>query len=98
MRVDPNLYTGVDASIQQSEQSLQTAMNELSSGKRVTAPCDDPLAFATDVQSVAASATVDTFTKNTSAVMSQAQTADSALSSVVTFMTQAVSLGTQGGN
>ena len=98
MRVDPNLYAGVNASIQASEQSLQTAMNQLSSGKRVAAPSDDPLAFASDVQSVAASAAVDTYTKNSQAVMAQAQMADSALSSVVTTLTQAVSLGTEGGN
>lgn len=98
MRADPSLYAGVNASIQQSEQSLQTAMGQLSSGKRVASPSDDPLAFATNVQSVAASVAVDTYTKNTAAVASQAQQADAALSSVVTLLTQAISVGTQGGN
>lgn len=98
MRADPNLYVGVNASIQQSELSLQSAMNQLSSGKRVSTPSDDALAFASDVQSVASSATVDSYTRNVSAVTSQAQMADSALSSVVTLLTQAISLGTQGGN
>ncbi len=98
MRVDPNLYTGVNASIQQSEASLQTAVNQLSSGKRVATPSDDPLAFANDLRSVASSVTVDTYTKNTQSVMAQAQIADSALSSVVTSLTQAISLGTEGGN
>ncbi len=98
MRVDPNLYTGVNASIQQNEASLQTAVNQLSSGKRVATPSDDPLAFANDLRSVASSATVDTYTKNAQSVMAQAQIADSALSSVVTSLTQAISLGTEGGN
>lgn len=98
MRVDPDLYTGVNASIQQSEQNLQTAMSQLSSGKRVAMPSDDPLAFADDLQSLAASAAVDTYTTNANSVMAQAQMADSALSSVVTSLTQAVSIGTEGGD
>ncbi len=98
MRVDPNLYHSVDAAMQRSEQALQTASQQLSSGKRVSLPSDDPLAFATNVQSLAASASVDRYTKNADAVLSHAQTADSALSSVVTSLTQAVSLGTEGAN
>lgn len=98
MRVNPNLYAGVNASIQQSEKSLQTAMNQLSSGKRVALPSDDPLAFASDVQSLALSAQVDTYSHNAEAIITQAHMADSALSSVVTSLTQAVGLGTQGGN
>ena len=98
MRVDPNLYSNVSAAIQQSEQSLQTAMDQLSSGKRVSLPSDDPLAFATDVQSLATSASVDRYTKNSEAVISQSQMADAALSSVVTSLTKALSLGTEGGD
>ena len=98
MRADPNLYTGINASIQQSEQQLQTAMNQLSSGKRVTLPSDDALSFAQNIQSLAASAQVDSYQKNADAVLSQAQMSDSALSSVVTSLTQAISLGTEGGN
>ena len=98
MRANPNLYTSVNAAIQQSEGSLQTALNQLSSGKRVSLPSDDPLAFATAVKTQAASAGVDRYTKNADAVLSQAQLADSALSSVVTSLTQAVSVGTEGAN
>ncbi len=98
MRVDPNLYANVNAAIQQSEQSLQTAMNQLSSGKRVSLPSDDPLAFSQNLQSLATSASVDTYTQNADSVLSMAQQADSALSSVVTSLTQAISLGTEGGS
>ena len=97
MRVDPSLYPTINAAIQQSDQQLQTAMNQLSSGKSVSVPSDDPLAFAQDVKSVASSALVDTYTQNAESVLSQAQMADSALSSVVTSLTQAISLGTEGG-
>ncbi len=98
MRVDPNLYTGINAAIQQSEQTLQTGLNQVSSGKRVVLPSDDPLAFSQSVQSLASSANVDRYTKNADSVLSQAQQADSALSSVVTSLTQAISLGTAAGN
>lgn len=98
MRVDPDLYATVDASMQQADQNLQTAVTQLSTGKRVSTPSDDPLAFAGDLESVAASTAVDTYTKNTQAVMTQAQMADAALSSVVTSLTNAISLGTEGGN
>ncbi len=98
MRVDPNRYDSINTAIQQSEQQLQTAMNQLSSGRRVTLPSDDPQAFAENVQNQATAANVDTFTRNADAVLSQAQMADSALSSVTTALTQAISLGTEAGN
>ena len=98
MRANPNLYPGVNSSIQASELSLQTALNQLSSGKRVALPSDDPLAFATDLRSVADSANVDQYTRNADAVVSQAQMADSALSSVTASLTKALSIGTQGAN
>ena len=97
MRINPNLYSPVNAAMQQSEQALQTAMNQLSSGKSVSLPSDNPTAFAQDVQSVATSRMVDTYTKNADAVLSQAQLADSALSSVTTSLTQAISLGVEAG-
>lgn len=98
MRVNPNLYTGISASIAQTEESLQTATSQLSTGKRVSIPSDDPLAFAGDVQSLAASSDVDAYTQNAASVLVQAQMADSALSGVVTSLNKAITLGTQGGN
>ena len=97
MRTDPNIYTNVNNAIQQSEQSLETAMNQLSSGKRVAKPSDDPLAFAQNLENSAASVSVDRYTKNTDAVLTQAQQADSALSDVVTSLTQSLSIGTEAG-
>lgn len=98
MRANPDMYASVNVSMQRSEQQLQTAMEQLSSGKRVERPSDDPVAFAANVQSLAQSATVDRYTKSADAVLAQAQMADAALSSVVTLLTQAVALGVQGGN
>lgn len=98
MRVDPNQGRALLSQIQASEQTLQTATSQLASGKRVVLPSDDPTAFGENVRSLATSAAVDRYSTNAETVVSQAQQADSALSSVVSSLTQAVSLGTEGGN
>jgi flagellar hook-associated protein 3 len=82
--------------IQQSQQALSTALQQVSTGLRVNQPSDDPAASANMVLSLASSADVDQYTKNISAVTSQMQTADSALSSVVTSLNTAITLGTSG--
>jgi flagellar hook-associated protein 3 FlgL len=86
------------AAIQQSETSLNTALQQVATGKSVTVPSDNPAAAADMVQNTIETADVDQYTQNIGSVTSQVQTADSALSSVVTSLTQAVSLGTEGAN
>ncbi len=98
MRVDSNQSAALVADMQQSKQALSTAVSQLASGKRVSTPSDDPTAFAQDLRSLAASANVDRYTSNAESAVSRAQMADSSLSSVVTSLTQAVSLGTEGAN
>ena len=96
MRVDPNLSSLLNIGIQGTEQALNTAVQQLASGQRVSVPSDDPAAAAANLQSLAESANVDRYTKNGDAVLSQAQMADSALSNVVNELNQAITLGTQG--
>lgn len=96
MRVDPNISSLLNAGIQGTQQALNTAVQQLASGQRVSVPSDDPAASAAKLQSLAESATVDRYTKNSDSVLSQAQMADSALSNVVSELNQAISLGTQG--
>ncbi len=98
MRVDPNMVPNMLAAIQQSEVSLNTALQQVSTGKSVNVPSDNPAAAADMVQNTIETADVDQYTQNVSSVLSTVQTADSALSSVVTSLTQAVSLGTEGAN
>jgi len=50
------------------------------------------------VQNTIETGQVDQYTQNVSSVLSQVQTADSSLSSVVSSLTQAISLGTEGAN
>jgi flagellar hook-associated protein 3 FlgL len=98
MRVDPNMVPNMLAAIQNSESSLQTALQQVSTGKSVNIPSDNPAAEASMVQNTIETANVDQYTQNISSVQSMVQTADSALSSVVSSLTKAVSLGTQGAN
>ena len=96
MRVSQNLQPDVLAGIQRSAANLQTALQQVSTGQRVNAPSDDPTASAALVQSLAASSNNDQYTKNASAALGATQLADSVLTSVVSLLTQAVALGTQG--
>lgn len=96
MRVDSNQANALIADMQSSQQALSVAVGQMASGKRVATPADDSQAFGNDLRSLAMSATVDRYTKNAGSVVSRAQMADAALSSVVTSLTQAVSIGTEG--
>ena len=98
MRVNPNQVPNILAALQQSQSTLNTALEQVSTGKRVSQPSDDPYASASMVQNTIATANVDQYTKNVSGVLSMVQTADSALSSVVSSLTQAITLGTEGAN
>jgi len=98
MRVDPNLVTDMIAAVQQSQQTLQTALQQVATGKSVNQPSDNPAASAEMVQNTIDTADVDQYTQNVSSVLSTVQTADSALSSVVSSLTQAISVGTEGAN
>lgn len=96
MQLNPNLYSIVGAGINSTEQVVQTAIKQLSSGVRVASAADGPAAAAANALSLAASANVDRYTKNSDAVLAKNHMADSILNNVVSTLTQAVSLGTQG--
>src|ERR1700742_1643084 len=93
MRVT-NMVPDTLYNIQQSQQALSTALQQVSTGFRVNQPSDDPAASANMVISLASSANVDQYTQNISSVTSQMQTADSSFSAIVTALNTAVTLGT----
>ncbi|MGA3068666.1 MAG: hypothetical protein ABSD43_00405 [Terracidiphilus sp.] len=95
MRV-ANMLPDIQYQMQQSQQALATATEQLSTGLRVNQLSDDPAASANMVRSLAYSANVDQYTSNVSSVLPQMQTADSAISSIVTSLNFAVTLGTSG--
>jgi flagellar hook-associated protein 3 FlgL len=98
MQVNPNMVPDIVADLQQSQSQLNTALQEVATGKSVTVPSDNPTASAEMVQNSIETADVDQYTQNINDVLGTVQSASSALSNVVTSLTQAVSLGTEGAN
>ncbi|HWZ97422.1 MAG TPA: flagellar hook-associated protein FlgL [Candidatus Dormibacteraeota bacterium] len=98
IRLNPDLLPDLLLSIQQRRQNLDTATHQLSTGKKVNALSDDPVAVAQLVQNHDQSGQDDQFLKNQSTLQSQFQVADSALSNVVQALTRALSIGTEGAN
>lgn len=98
MRFNPNINAAVISDIQQSEQNVQTAFQQVSTGLRVNSASDDPAASAALIQVQAQAANVDQYSTNAESVLSQAQTADGTLTSVVQLLNQAITTGTEGAN
>jgi flagellar hook-associated protein 3 FlgL len=86
------------ADLQQSQAAVNTALQEVATGKSVEVPSDNPVAAADMVQNTIETANVDQYTQNVSSMLSMVQAAGSSLGSVVTSLTQAISLGTEGAN
>jgi flagellar hook-associated protein 3 FlgL len=98
MRINPNPLPDLLAALQQNQQELNTDLEELSTGLSVNQPSDDPAAAALLVQNADQTAQADQYERSISSVQGELQNADSTLSSVVTALQQAISLGVEGAN
>ena len=98
MRFDPNFSSTVLNDITQSDTTFQLAEQQATTGLRVSVASDDPAAAAGLQVSQTESANVDQYTANTDVALSQVKTANSALSSVISLLSQAITLGTEGAN
>jgi flagellar hook-associated protein 3 FlgL len=98
LRVNPNPAPDLLAAIASNRQAQNTALQQISTGQRVNQLSDDPAAAAQDVLDHVQGNQDDQFLQNISSLQSQAQSTDSTLSSVVTAVTQAISLGVEGAN
>ena len=98
MRAVTNFENDIIAGMNASQNSLQTALDEVSTGQRVNRPSDDPADSAALVSNQAETNAVDQYSTNVDTALGIAQASDSILSSVTSMLTQAVSLGTQGAN
>jgi len=98
MRVNPNFTPSLLNDLWQLQSQAQNDIQELATGRRVNMPSDDPSAATADVENRALQSQNDQYLQNTTTLEGTLQTADSALSSVVTALNQAISLGVQGGN
>ena len=98
MRVDPNYVTNLVTSLDQSQASEQQLTAELSSGVSITSLSQNPVASGENVLLLNQIQQDDSFTQSSSLVTGQLQVADSTLGSVVTQLTQAISLATSANN
>jgi flagellar hook-associated protein 3 FlgL len=95
-RINPNPLPDMLAAMQAAQQNAQNAAQEVSTGKRVNNPGDDPAAVAALVMNNAQSSEDAQFKSNIGDLQSKVQTADSVLNSASQLLTSAISLGTQG--
>lgn len=98
IRLNPNLLPTLLASIQQSKQNEATSTEQLASGRSVNQLSDNPAAAASLVQNHDQSGADAQFLQSLGTLQSKYQVADSALGNVVSALTRALSLGTEGAN
>jgi len=96
--VDPYFVSNLVNSLDLTQASEQQLTAELSSGVRVNSLSQDPIASGENVLLLNQIQQDDSFTESSSLVQGQLQVADSALGSVVTQLTQAISLATGANN
>jgi len=98
MRVNPNPWSDYLAALNRTQLDQQEAMTELTTGRRVSQPSDDPAAAALLVDNHDQVTLTSRFLQNISTVLGQMQVADSTLASMETALQRAISLGVEGAN
>jgi flagellar hook-associated protein 3 FlgL len=98
MRVNPNPMSDLLSALEQTQQQINTNMQQVASGQSVNVPSDNPAAAAMLVKNANQTAEADQYLRSLGSVQGEMQNADSALSSVVTVLQRAISLGTEGAN
>jgi flagellar hook-associated protein 3 FlgL len=96
-RVNPNITPDLLAGLQTAQQQLNETVLELSTGRSINSPSDNPAGTADLVLNLAAQAQNDSFQQNISDLQTRMQTADSSLESAVNIINQAITLGVSGG-
>ncbi len=98
MRVNPLYMNDLVNSLDTSSATEEQLTEELASGQQVNALSDDPVAAGQNVLLSAQIGSDDTFSQTAASTQSMLQVTDSALSTVVSQLTSAVSLATEGNN
>jgi flagellar hook-associated protein 3 FlgL len=98
IRINPDLYSTLLAGLAQDRQQEDQAINELSTGRDVNQPSDNPAAVAGLIVNNAQASAVKSYLSNISSLQGSLQVADSALNSVITALTQAISVAIEGAN
>lgn len=98
IRVNPNIVPDMVAGIAQTQEQLNQADQQIASGRTINQPSDNPAGIAALILNQAAQSQTDTFQVSVSNLQDRLQTADSALSSAVTAINRAISLGVEAGS
>ena len=98
MRISPYTTQTVLNALSAAAQAEQTALLQMTTGKRVNVASDDPSAAARQVAISSQSGNCEQFLRSIASISAELQTADSALNSGVTALQRAISLGVEGAN
>jgi flagellar hook-associated protein 3 FlgL len=98
MRVNPNPLPDLLSALSQTTRQINSDLQQVASGQRVNVPSDEPAAAAGLVRNADQTSEADQFLRSVGNVSGEMQNADSALSSVVTALQRAISVGVQGAN
>ena len=98
MRVNPQYLNNVVGALDQTTAVQQQLTEEISSGNAVQQLSDNPIAVGQNVLLSTAISAADQYQQTSSSAQGMLQVTDSTLGSVVSQLTQALSLATQGNN
>ncbi len=98
MRINPQFVQGIVGALNQNIANEQQYLTEMSSGVMVNSLSDNPVAAGQDYLLRTSQSVNDNFVQTAGGVQSMLQVTDTALGSVVSQITQAISLATEGNN
>jgi flagellar hook-associated protein 3 FlgL len=98
IRLDPDVLPNLLVALQQANQNETTASEQVATGRAVNQLSDNPAAEAELVANANQSAEDDQYLQNAGTLQAKFQVADSTLDDVVTALTRAISIGTEGAN
>jgi len=98
IRVNPNIYSLVLSGLQANTRRQDQALEQIGSGQKLNSLSDDPAAAASLVNLRMQSSSDTQYLQNITSLTGPLNVADSALSSVVTALTTAQTLGVEGAN
>jgi flagellar hook-associated protein 3 FlgL len=96
VRINPDSQANLLYSLAETQRQMDKSLEQISSGRRISVPSDDPAGMAALIQNRSQSRANDEFSHSLTTIKSVLQTADSTLSSAVTELQRAITLGVQG--
>ncbi|HZT71886.1 MAG TPA: flagellar hook-associated protein FlgL [Terriglobia bacterium] len=98
LRIVPDLYLTMLDAVSNDRARLNAALQEISTGRSVNSPSDNPAATAALIENTAQTNNNDQFQRSISSVQGVLETADTVLGSVIASLNQAIAVGTEGAN